>query len=72
MSVSLATGRTFADALAGSVYSVTEPLLLTPKNRLNPEVKDYFDENHTTYFRIFGGTAAVGEGVEEDIWSLYE
>ncbi|MYL70017.1 hypothetical protein GLW00_04100 [Halobacillus litoralis] len=71
-SVSLATGSNFADALAGSVHAVKEPLLLTPKSKLDEEVKQYFIDHQTTYFQIFGGEAAVGEGVEEDIWSIYE
>ncbi|MBN9655899.1 cell wall-binding repeat-containing protein [Halobacillus sp. GSS1] len=71
-SVSLATGSNFADALAGSVHAVKEPLLLTPKGKLDEEVKQYFVDHQTTYFQIFGGEAAVGEGVEEDILSIYE
>lgn len=70
--VNLATGTNFADALTGSVYGYGEPLLLTPKNQLNPEVKQFFKDNETYYFRIFGGTNAVSENVEADIWSLFE
>ncbi|MBX0357525.1 cell wall-binding repeat-containing protein [Halobacillus sp. Nhm2S1] len=71
-SVGLATGSNFADALAGSVHGVKEPLLLTPKSKLDEEVKQYFIDHQTTYFQIFGGDAAVDEGVEEDIKSIYE
>ncbi|WP_226580584.1 cell wall-binding repeat-containing protein [Halobacillus litoralis] len=71
-SVSLATGKNFADALAGSVFSVEDPLLLTPKDHLNPAIKSYLEQKQTTYYRIFGGSAAVGEGVVRDIWSIYE
>lgn len=71
-SVALATGSNFADALAGSVRAVDEPLLLTPKSKLDEEVKQYFIDKQTTYFQIFGGKAAVDEVVEKDIWSIYE
>ncbi|WP_226577773.1 cell wall-binding repeat-containing protein [Halobacillus litoralis] len=70
--VNLATGANFADALSGSVYGVGEPLLLTPKDHLDPQVKSYVKENESFYFRIFGGTGAVSEQVEDDIWSLFE
>ncbi|MCA0987096.1 cell wall-binding repeat-containing protein [Guptibacillus algicola] len=72
--VNLATGRSFADALSGSVYaaSMNEPMLLTPKEALDPKVKQFFVDNDTFYFRVLGGTGAVGEGVEEDIWSMFE
>ncbi|WP_377887466.1 cell wall-binding repeat-containing protein [Alkalihalobacillus sp. R86527] len=72
--VNLATGRSFADALSGSVYAATmnEPMLLTPKEELDPKVKQFFVDNDTFYFRVLGGTGAVGVGVEEDIWSVFE
>lgn len=70
----LATGSNFADALSGSVYAATlnEPLLLTPKKNLDPKVEQYFVDNETFYFRLLGGTNAISETVEDDIWSLFE
>ncbi|WP_270180334.1 cell wall-binding repeat-containing protein [Alkalihalobacillus sp. CinArs1] len=72
--VNIATGASFADALTGSVFAanLNEPLLLTPKHNLDPDVKQFFIDQDTHYFRIFGGTGAVGEGVEADIWSIFE
>lgn len=72
--VTLATGTNFADALSGSVLAANygEPLLLTPKNKLDTKVKTYLQENETYYFTILGGTNAVGESVEQEIWELFE
>ncbi|WJE16927.1 cell wall-binding repeat-containing protein [Halobacillus sp. ACCC02827] len=70
--VQIATGADFADALTGSVYTFGEPVLLTPKKQLAPSVKAYFEANETTFFRIFGGTGAVSEKVEDEIRSLFE
>ncbi|WP_165998567.1 cell wall-binding repeat-containing protein [Bacillus sp. Cs-700] len=72
--VTLATGTGFADALAGSVLAANygEPLLLTPKNKLDPKVRTYLEDNETFYFTIFGGTGAVGEEVEQEIWEMFE
>ncbi|WP_051254665.1 cell wall-binding repeat-containing protein [Halobacillus kuroshimensis] len=69
---SFATGSHFADALAGSVNDVDQPLLLTPKDELNEEIKAYVKEKEMFRFNIFGGTAAVEDSVEQELEALYE
>lgn len=72
--VNVATGTGFADALTGAVFAanLNEPLLLTPKESLDPKVKQFFIDNDTYYFRILGGTGAVDYTVEDDILSIFE
>ncbi|WP_377887467.1 cell wall-binding repeat-containing protein [Alkalihalobacillus sp. R86527] len=68
----VATGEGFADALTGSLLAAnfTNPLLLTPKDKLDPSVATYFKNHETRYYTILGGEGAVSEDVEMDIWNL--
>ncbi|MCA0987095.1 cell wall-binding repeat-containing protein [Alkalihalobacillus algicola] len=68
----VATGEGYADALTGSLLAAnfTNPLLLTPKEKLDPSVAAYFKKHETRYYTILGGNGAVSKDVEKDIWSL--
>jgi len=59
-SIFIATGRNFADALAGSVLAAKEdaPILLTEANELPAGVANLAEDKHVT---ILGGTSAVSE-----------
>ena len=59
-SMFIATGRNFADALAGSVLAAKEdaPILLTEVNELPAGVANLAEDKHVT---ILGGTSAVSE-----------
>ncbi|WP_270180333.1 cell wall-binding repeat-containing protein [Alkalihalobacillus sp. CinArs1] len=68
----VATGEGFADALTGSLLAAnfSQPLLLTPKEKLDSSVASYFKEHDTRYYTILGGEGAVSKEVEIDIWEL--
>lgn len=70
--VFVATGEGFADALAGSVLAANngDPIVLTKKKNLPDSTYQFFKEEQTSSYTILGGTSAVGEGVEDDIFSL--
>jgi putative cell wall-binding protein len=65
--VVVASGETFADALAAGplVSSHAYPLLLTPRDRLHPATRDALQQNVI----IVGGPAAVSAEVEQEIAS---
>ena len=67
--VLLATGESFADALAGGplAYSDTLPILLTRRNGLPSAVSSYLDDARVQRVVILGGTAAVSRSVETTI-----
>ena len=62
----LASGETFADALAAGPLSHAEnlPILLTPSGALAPEAKSALDSLDIKHVVIAGGTAAVSQAVE--------
>ena len=64
--VVLATGRSFPDALAGTVlaHKVNGPLLLTESQQLLPQVREELNRLHPQKVYILGGTAALGPEVE--------
>lgn len=67
--VVLARGDHYADALAGvplaALYEA--PILLTPVNSLAPETRTEIEALSAHTIIILGGTAAVGEAVEEEL-----
>lgn len=66
------TGENFPDALtASSIAGIrSQPIILTPPAALHPSVKDYFQSNEVLWYTIIGGTGAVSNTVEQEIWSL--
>ncbi|WP_270180330.1 cell wall-binding repeat-containing protein [Alkalihalobacillus sp. CinArs1] len=70
-SSNLATGASFADALAGSVYSAKQsaPLLLTPKDELHAATKDYYQNNRMHKYTLLGGKGVLSEGLYEELAS---
>lgn len=70
--VFIATGEGFADALTGSVLAAKfgEPTVLTQKNKLPTATKKFLIEENTTFYTILGGSGAVGQGVEDDIFGI--
>lgn len=72
--VTLATGEGFADALTGSVLAASwfQPVVLTKQDSLPDPAAKLFQDNETMFYTILGGKNAVGDGVEEDISTLFE
>ncbi|AFM01941.1 cell wall-binding protein [Desulfitobacterium dehalogenans ATCC 51507] len=71
--VSIATGRDFPDALAGSVYSakLKDPLILVGET-LSTDLKNYLKVRKPSDIVIFGGQGAVSPAIEEQLKSLVE
>lgn len=62
----------FPDALTGGAYaaSVDSPVLLTRTAKLPAATSAYIQANTTEKTVIFGGTAAVSEGVEAELKAI--
>ncbi|KTE92129.1 cell wall-binding repeat-containing protein [Desulfitobacterium hafniense] len=69
--VSIATGRDFPDALAGSVYSarLQDPLILVEKS-LSADLREYLNVRKPSDIVIFGGQGAVSSAIEEELRAL--
>lgn len=69
--ISIATGRDFPDALAGSVYSarLQDPLILVEKE-LSDQIRGYLKERKPSDIVIFGGQGAVSKAIEEELKAL--
>ncbi len=67
--VMMAGGFGLADALAGSgpASALKEPILLTPADRLAPATSSAMADLGAKYVHIVGGTAVVGQGVEDEL-----
>ncbi|MFL0459537.1 cell wall-binding repeat-containing protein [Kytococcus sedentarius] len=67
-----ASGMNYPDALTGGALAAKQdsPLLLTRDNRLPAVVNEYVQANTTQKNAIFGGTAAVSQGVEDTLKEL--
>ena len=67
--VLLASGRAFADALAGAYYAGTlpGPILLTERGALPAETKSAIAALHTKNVVILGGNLAVSDGVANEL-----
>lgn len=65
----IASGESFADALAAGPAAGSEyaPLLLTKKDSLPPETRDYLAGSELSRIVIAGGTLAVSSAVEDAI-----
>jgi len=65
----LADGFEFADALAISpgAHALDLPLLLTPTDTLSPDAAGYITANSVDTVIIVGGTAAVSQGIQDDL-----
>ena len=68
----LATGETFADALAVGplAYRGEHPILLTRSGELPAEVTSFLQSSRTEHVVILGGTAAVSVAVQREIERL--
>ncbi len=71
----LATGLEFPDALCGGVFAALNeaPVLLTARDELPVDVETYFrgQERLLTLY-VFGGEAAIADGVLRDIENIYK
>ncbi len=69
--ICVATGNYFPDALAGSVYAAKykAPIILTDST-LPSQTADYVVSRKPSGIIIFGGEAAVGSGIEQQIQQL--
>ncbi len=67
--VLIATGDTFADALAAGplAYRGEHPILLTPSDNLHPAVGQFLRTSRAAHAVILGGTRAVSAGVEREL-----
>jgi putative cell wall-binding protein len=69
--VSIASGRSFIDALPGSSYSSLQraPIILTDTNSLPPEVQAWMEKEgiNTTTFTVLGGYSAITEKVRKAV-----
>ncbi|MDO5649738.1 MAG: cell wall-binding repeat-containing protein [Gallicola sp.] len=70
--VFLASGESYPDALASSplVASRNAALLLTRKNQLPKETRDYLQKQKIQKVVILGGTGAVSENVLQEVQNL--
>lgn len=69
--VCIATGNNFPDALAGSVYAAKQkaPIILTDSN-LPVQTVNYLESGKPSGMAIFGGEAAVGKDIEQQLNQL--
>ncbi|UOQ45140.1 cell wall-binding repeat-containing protein [Halobacillus salinarum] len=65
----LARGFNFPDALAGAplAYRLDAPILLNPKDKLHPKVRDAIREFGASKVIILGGTGAISASVEKEL-----
>lgn len=72
--VVLASAANFPDALAGGplAHELDAPLLLTATDRIPPATEEALAALDPERVTILGGTAAVGEGVEETLRARYD
>ena len=70
--VLIATGETFADALAAGplAYRGEHPILLTPGQALHPAVSQFLRSSRAAHAVILGGTSAVSVEVERELRAL--
>ncbi len=68
----LATGETFADALAVGplAYRGEHPILLTDSAELPPVVRSFLISSRTEHVIILGGTVAVSTAVQQEVERL--
>ncbi len=68
----VASGEVFADALVAGPFSArgSHPVLLTPRDRLHPEVVSYLSSASVDHVVLMGGTAALSAGVEDSLTGL--
>ncbi|WP_419921786.1 cell wall-binding repeat-containing protein [Candidatus Poriferisodalis sp.] len=68
----VASGAVFADALVAGPFAARggHPVLLTAPGELHPDVAAFLDEADVEHVVMMGGTAALGESVEESILEL--
>ena len=69
--VCVATGNNFPDALAGSVYAAKQkaPIILTDST-LSVQTLSYLESGKPSGMAIFGGEAAVGKDIEQQLNQL--
>nr|WP_148275326.1 InlB B-repeat-containing protein [Desulfosporosinus meridiei] len=72
-SLCLATGNNFPDALTGSVYAAKHnaPIILVDSSLSNSFI-EYIKTRKLRGMTLFGGTAVVNTGIEEQLRSLLE
>lgn len=65
----LATGNNFPDALSIAPYAANHqiPILLTPKDHLSPEAKNYLKHNRITKTYIVGGNAVISDNISYEL-----
>jgi putative cell wall-binding protein len=65
----LATGINFPDALAGAALAakLKMPVLLTGKENISPDVRDYLKELNLKKLYVFGGWAVIADKLVEEI-----
>ncbi|MDD4347248.1 MAG: cell wall-binding repeat-containing protein, partial [Desulfitobacteriaceae bacterium] len=65
----LATGSNFPDALAGAALAakLKMPVLLTGKEKVIPEIRDYLKGLNLQKLYVFGGWAVIADQVVEEI-----
>jgi putative cell wall-binding protein len=70
--VYLASGANFPDALSGSVLAGVSgsPILLTPPTYLTEDTKEVIRDLSAIKFTILGGSGAVSDQVEQDLWDV--
>ncbi len=68
----LATGETFADALAVGplAYRGEHPILLTDSGELPAVVTEFLESSRTEHVIILGGTAAISTTVQQEVEGL--
>src|SRR3712207_8694253 len=67
--VILASGKVFADALAGGQLSIAldAPILLTPSNKLDASVKKEVSRLSAKEVIILGGSGSVSNDIEKEL-----
>jgi uncharacterized repeat protein (TIGR02543 family) len=72
-SICVATGRNFPDALAGSIYAANfnAPIILVDDSISN-DVINYVKTRKITGVTLFGGEAAVGKNIEQELLQMIE
>lgn len=65
--VFIASGELFADSLSIAAISGIEsnPILLTTKNKLNPWIINYINDNKVKNYKIIGGESVISNEVEK-------
>lgn len=65
----LATGNNFPDALAGAALAakLKMPILLTGKEQVSPQIRDYLQEANLKKLYVFGGRAIITDNVLEEV-----